>query len=239
MKYEPGAGTVSKPLEGQVVPEGERLRIAEIFTSIQGEGYFTGCLATFIRLAGCNLQCPFCDTPSKQGELVSSKVLRSELVKRRAEEGKPKHLVLTGGEPTLQPILSLIENLGPEWTVQIETNGTLPDELEKLREHAWITWSPKPIKGWKERYQKILDDLAAYVNEVKLLPCLAPELIELIVQSSVTVDQMMHGYGIPLYVQPIDWPGQGIDWASAFVLLEKYPDKLRLGAQVQKFAQLR
>ena len=57
------------------------MRIHEIFYSLQGEGYHVGTPAVFIRLAGCNLRCPFCDTDHEQGEEMTEE----EIVKRVQE----------------------------------------------------------------------------------------------------------------------------------------------------------
>lgn len=102
-------------------------KVVEIFESISGEinGYNNaGQLSTFIRLHGCNLQCPFCDTPeSRDGpfELVSLE----DIVKRT----RLRHVVLTGGEPLIHPLKDIeflilaLQHEGIDIT--IETNGTI------------------------------------------------------------------------------------------------------------------
>ena len=118
-------------------------RINEIFYSLQGEGYHSGMPAVFVRLSGCNLRCPFCDTDFSAYREMSA-VEIAAAVKTCSEsllEGASKPLiVLTGGEPALQVDEALLAALhGTGMSVCIETNGThsLPAGID------WITCSPK------------------------------------------------------------------------------------------------
>ena len=115
------------------------MKINEIFYSIQGEGYWTGTPAVFIRFAGCNLNCSFCDTDfSYKLDLTMAEILLM------LGEYPTNHIVLTGGEPALQidnEFVGALRNKG--YYIQIETNGTqeLPNNLN------WITISPK--ENWE------------------------------------------------------------------------------------------
>ena len=73
------------------------MRINEIFYSLQGEGAFTGTPSIFIRFSGCNLKCDFCDTIHQPYKEMTMKEIIEEIKKYPA-----KHIVLTGGEPTMQ-----------------------------------------------------------------------------------------------------------------------------------------
>lgn len=111
------------------------MRINEIFYSLQGEGFYTGTPSLFIRLSGCNLQCPFCDTE----HIPYTDMTEREIIEE-AEKCPAKHVVITGGEPSLQLTNSLVEGLhGVGKYVAVETNGTheLPSNVD------WITLSPK------------------------------------------------------------------------------------------------
>lgn len=113
----------------------KKLVVNEIFYSLQGEGFHTGTPAVFIRLAGCNLRCPFCDTDHSHGEPMSV-----EQIVSRASEFPGRVAILTGGEPTLQEIEPLIDALhSADFKVHIETNGTCPVPTNI----DWITCSPK------------------------------------------------------------------------------------------------
>ena len=73
------------------------MKVNEIFYSLQGEGVFTGAAAIFVRLAGCNLHCDFCDTKHEDYTIFTEE----EIVKAISDY-PAKHVVITGGEPTLQ-----------------------------------------------------------------------------------------------------------------------------------------
>jgi len=121
--------------------------INEIFYSIQGEGFHAGRSALFIRFAGCNLNCDFCDTDFSEAVRLSAEGIiemgRAALGERGA--GRPSIIVLTGGEPALQatgPLLTLLrKRLCPY--IAIETNGTVPIKCAP----DWITLSPKSEDG--------------------------------------------------------------------------------------------
>ena len=121
------------------------LRVNETFVSLQGEGYFTGTPAFFLRLSGCNLKCPFCDTQHQSFTEMSEEEIVEEACRH-----KLRHIVITGGEPALQLTKSLVDKLHEAgFFVQVETNGTLP-----LPEGVdWVTVSPKappiPFRGRK------------------------------------------------------------------------------------------
>jgi len=116
--------------------------VNDIFYSIQGEGYWTGTPAVFVRLAGCNLRCKWCDTDhTKKAELTAEQILME--IKAMVPRGIINlPVVLTGGEPTLQELAPLTTNLKQNgFTIAIESNGTnlkrVPNEVD------WITVSPK------------------------------------------------------------------------------------------------
>lgn len=113
-------------------------RVNEIFYSLQGEGYHTGRAAVFVRFAGCNLRCSFCDTDfTSYTELTAQQILQRM---RDLQPVRPLFAVLTGGEPTLQVDEALIVELHREgYFVSMESNGTHlpPIGLD------WLTVSPK------------------------------------------------------------------------------------------------
>jgi len=118
------------------------MKVNEIFYSLQGEGRNTGRASIFVRLSGCNLQCPFCDTQHQQGEQMDVKQIMARIVDLTPEFHILPLIVLTGGEPTLQDCTELIESLHNEgYEVAIETNGTRkPAWLELV---DFVTLSPK------------------------------------------------------------------------------------------------
>jgi len=101
--------------------------VVEVFTSIQGEGPFTGAYSLFIRLAGCNLRCPFCDT-KYSWDAANARVVSTGELLRLVEEARPSLVVVTGGEPLLQArqLEGLVHPLVKAgYKVQVETNGTI------------------------------------------------------------------------------------------------------------------
>jgi len=101
------------------------LQVTEIFASIQGETTHVGLPFAFVRLTGCNLRCRYCDTTYayEGGEAISI----PEIISRVEVFGIPR-VTLTGGEPLLQPEAFELATafLDREYTVLVETNGTVP-----------------------------------------------------------------------------------------------------------------
>lgn len=97
--------------------------VHSIFATIQGEGIYAGMPAIFVRLAGCNLQCPACDTAYTSSQRLSIPAIIEYI---EALKSIAKLIVISGGEPFRQPIGALChELLQHRYMVQIETNGTL------------------------------------------------------------------------------------------------------------------
>jgi 7-carboxy-7-deazaguanine synthase len=114
-----------------------------IFPTIQGEGPCVGMPAVFVRLAGCNLQCPLCDTDYTSKRQLVGPAYIVDAVKEMQPPGRL--VVITGGEPFRQNIGPLVRALiDAEFRVQIETNGTLfvPD-LPYGNANLLIVCSPK------------------------------------------------------------------------------------------------
>lgn len=132
------------------------MRVNEIFYSIQGEGFFSGTPAIFIRFSGCNLKCPFCDTTHHTYQELSE----DEII-GFVSQYKSELVVITGGEPTLQLTDSLVERLHKiHKFVTIETNGTVsvPQDVD------WITVSPK-----QEYVGQFAKPIISKANEVKVV----------------------------------------------------------------------
>ena len=109
--------------------------INEIFYSLQGEGFWSGRAAIFIRFSGCNLSCPFCDTNHKNGRMMTVGDIVEVINKFPS-----RFIIFTGGEPSLfisEELVVTLHDLG--YFISIETNGT-----HKIKANIdWITLSPK------------------------------------------------------------------------------------------------
>lgn len=138
--------------------------VNEIFDSIDGEGIRAGSRAIFIRLAGCNLRCSYCDTAYALSHFQGVSKTISEII----AEIKPyncKHITLTGGEPLSQPYIDeFIDALIDKgYIVNIETNGSI-DIRPYLKENVIITMDYKMPSSGMENYM-FLKNLQALRNE--------------------------------------------------------------------------
>lgn len=106
-------------------PTPTRLPIQERFVSLQGEGLLVGVPSSFVRVAGCNLRCTWCDSPATSWTPAGVQVAIDELVAFCARG--PRHVVLTGGEPLLFPgVAALSQRLrAAGHHVTVETAGTV------------------------------------------------------------------------------------------------------------------
>src|SRR5665213_2710751 len=102
------------------------MKVAEIYRSVQGEGFLTGATSTFVRTSGCNLRCWYCDTPHTSWAPEGDDLSVDEIL-ARVTELDAEHVVLTGGEPMLFaeliPLSARLRKAGRH--VTIETAGTL------------------------------------------------------------------------------------------------------------------
>jgi organic radical activating enzyme len=186
------------------------LQLAEIFYSIQGEGTWTGMPAVFVRLAGCNLACDFCDTD------YSTKFFAGvdEVVEKvRETGGECPMVILTGGEPLAQAeTAALIDALRKDGRrVHIESNGTIFTELP---DDVWLCVSPK---------ERVDARMAARANEAKLI-----------------VDERVPEEHLPLFADlpTILLQPEGNKPANVAIALEyakAYPQRFRLSLQTHKF----
>ena len=134
------------------------VKIAEIFRSTQGEGRNAGRAAVFVRLSGCNLKCPFCDTDHSGKEMDESAVVH-EVMKLR-KDADINLVIFTGGEPSLQlksieTIINKMKEDGYIGSFAVESNGTCnPGEFRAIG-IDFVTISPKclwvsnPVAGEK------------------------------------------------------------------------------------------
>ena len=140
-------------------------KIVETFYSIQGEGTFAGTPALFIRFFGCNLKCDFgngfvCDDTAH----ANKDLVRQDSIKQLvdlAQATPTKHIVLTGGEVSMQDVNDLITELKVIGKyIQVETNGFKYDNIKTAN---FITYSPKM------QFDSVAPNMKAGFHELKLL----------------------------------------------------------------------
>ena len=140
------------------------LPVVEIFASRQGEGAQTGRPAVFVRLGGCNLACPWCDTDFRHAETLTVPAILQRV--DALAEGV-RSVIVTGGEPMIHEELpDLLEALkgGGRW-IGIETNGVIAPSDEVRRLLDYIAVSPKAL------YEPLYDDerMVTEADEVRIV----------------------------------------------------------------------
>ncbi len=193
------------------------MRVNEIFYSLQGEGFYVGTPSVFVRFSGCNLHCPFCDTQHTEGCTMTEEAILQEVQRYGA-----RHVVLTGGEPSLQLTESLVAGLHRLGCfVAVETNGTrsLPAGVD------WITLSPKD----------------AFVNESAARIALS-ECHELkVVFMGTALPDYGHIQARHRFLQPCDTgnAAENADILSATIAYCKQHTEWRLSLQTHKWLGIR
>lgn len=185
------------------------LQLAEIFYSIQGEGTYAGTPAVFVRLAGCNLACSFCDTDYSLKFFAS---VNAVVARVRELGGACPMVVLTGGEPLAQKEASaLIDALRADGRrVHVESNGTIATDLPR---DVWLCVSPK---------ERVDERMARRADEVKLIvdKRIPTEWLEVFADKAV------------LLLQPEGNKPKNIALALAYA--KRHPERFRLSVQTHK-----
>ena len=140
-----------------LIKQGKMLPVMEHFYTIQGEGFHAGRAAYFIRLAGCDVGCHWCDVKESWDASLHPVLDMEELAQTAAKYCKT--IIITGGEPLMWNLEFLTQKLkGLGCTIHIETSGSHP-----LSGHLdWITLSPKKVK-------QPLPEVYKKANELKMV----------------------------------------------------------------------
>lgn len=120
---------------------GDKAQVIEIFKSVEGEGPFAGCSTVFVRLAGCNLKCAWCDTLKSHNSAGGTSMSIDDIIAEVLKVGgahNNTNLSITGGEPLLpsnwRTTEALINTFGAARQITVETNGSfaIPLTVEEL-----------------------------------------------------------------------------------------------------------
>ena len=195
----------------------KKYAIVELFTSIQGEGAFTGTNMLFVRLAGCNLNCHFCDEPLHKQKISGTHT--AEMLVEEAHKAGTSWVCITGGEPSIQDLNPLIESFQMAgFQVMVESNGFKQKNITKA-DHKCL--SPKgddiPEGLWDS--VKILVDIDTDLGFVQML-------VNSVLEGNVEAQ---------IYVQPINYETQVNDESleACFKMIEEIP-ALGLSIQLHK-----
>lgn len=211
--------------------------IVETFYSLKGEGMWTGQPMFFIRLAGCNLACDFCDTPWQR---IDRHMSRDELVDEaiganftRASRCSSKRVVITGGEPlihNLTPLLTALKSIG--YYLHLETNGTRPLQPG----FDWVCVSPKsPVNELNPSTMQAAD-------EIKFLAGYNEQMWQ------EYIDNVIHAHGLmndrqQLIVMPLanPYPSKDVNpiWVEAAIDYVKANPWFRYNIQLHKALGIR
>lgn len=206
-----------------------RYRLHAIFSSLQGEGRNVGRPATFIRFSTCNLACSWCDTHKNEKMQVTS----FDILRQLKEFGN-KSVIITGGEPTIQPdIDELLQELkAAGYWLALETNGIIAPSRPEL--YDYIAVSPKP--QYLSRYLE--ETMLHKANEVRIVAT-TDEIVAFcrVMRERIQAENY--------YISPLEQDGR-IHYRRALTLLKKVnklnPDQLppwSLSIQMHKVLGIR
>lgn len=231
-----------------IKPDSGLFGVNEIFETVQGEATFTGTPAVFLRLQGCDVGCPWCDTkhtwqsdPAQQRTLVDVAYRKQQDAATWAEADlhgllailrtyRPRHLVITGGEPALYDLVPLSSALADEgWQVQLETSGT---ETIRIDERAFVTVSPKlGMPGGKAVKMDALDR----ADEIKM-PVGKQADVDLLIDLLKRADQFMaDDHPRSIWLQPLSASPK----ATALCIEQATRHGFRVSVQTHKFIGVR
>ncbi len=210
--------TAPRPLSDSVDPldmASITYPVVETFHSIQGEGFWFGTAAFFIRLAGCDVGCPWCDTKISWNPKRHPQITVAQL-KEQVAAAQPKIIVITGGEPLMHdlgPLTTGLKAMG--FPLHLETSGAHP----LSGDFDWITLSPKPFKA-------PLPEVYDHVSELKVVIDQATDFQWAETQAAqIAAD-------VPKYLQP-QWENPASQ-RLIFNYILAHPE-WRLGLQTHKF----
>lgn len=148
--------------------------IIEVFSSFQGEGPLIGQRQIFVRFAGCNLNCSYCDTQDSKSKNAGTLMSVREVVSKINEILTPDCATIsfTGGEPSLYP--DFISEVSKNFNLKImlETNGTLPNNIDLIEQLDIVSLDIKLNEHFDEEFDKNI-----FINEIKSLNLLISKSI--------------------------------------------------------------
>lgn len=241
-----------KYADDNIIRESRMADLVEIFSSFQGEGLFVGAKQIFIRFAGCNLNCSFCDT-NKDAVIKGASVeqVLKDVIALEKRKGRHHSVSLTGGEPLLHAVF--LESLLPKlrernFKTYLETNGTLARELKRVISYIDIVAMDIKLPSssgmrplWKEHVQflKISRKKGVFIKVVVTEKTLKDDIAKAR-DLVVSFDN-----NIPFVIQPASIDDRGVTKVPKNMLIdflnlsEKKLNNVRVIPQVHKFMAVR
>jgi len=149
-----------KKEQQSLVEKGLMLPLMEAFYTIQGEGFFSGTPAYFLRIGGCDVGCHWCDVKESWNADLHPPTSIQDML-QKVKLSKAKTVVLTGGEPlmwNMQPLTQLLQENA--YNVHIETSGAYSNNVQ----FDWICLSPKKNSPPKEAIIPLANELKVIIH---------------------------------------------------------------------------
>jgi organic radical activating enzyme len=195
------------------------LPVMEFFYTIQGEGFYSGRAAYFVRLAGCDVGCVWCDV-KESWNLNEHPLLSIDFIEKEVLESGTDFVVITGGEPAMYDLTTLITRLkSHSIEIAIETSGT----YSLLGEIDWYCFSPK-------KFKEPIEEAFTKANELKVIIS-HPSDFEWAENHALKL-----AADCKLYLQP-EWSKQERFLPLIIDYVKKHP-KWRISLQTHKFMNI-
>lgn len=194
--------------------------VTELFETLQCEASMVGTPAVFIRLQGCDVGCPWCDT-KYSWQADGRNPMTADDILKQCQQYRARHAVITGGEPCQFDLTELTDTLiDAGFAVQIETSGTYPVRANRL---TWVTVSPKV--GMRRR---VLPEVIERADEIKHPVGKQQDIDNLL-------DVLTHATTKIIWLQPLSQSQK----ATALCVDAAIANGWKVSFQVHKYAGLR
>lgn len=201
------------------VDTSKELPVMEYFYTIQGEGFYAGRAAYFIRVAGCDVGCVWCDV-KESWEVEQHPIMSIDEIMKNILDSKTDFVVITGGEPAMYDLRYLINELkNHKIETAIETSGC----YELKGDIDWYCFSPKKFKAPKDEAYK-------RANELKVVIFHESDLVW------AEGHAQKVGSNCKLYLQP-EWSKQKKNLPKIIEYVKRNP-KWNISLQTHKFMQI-
>ena len=194
------------------------LIVSETFESIQGEGFYSGSRSFFVRLAGCDIGCHWCDEKKSWPNDGFPRFKVNQLVKL-CTDSSSEIVIVTGGEPLMQDLTDFTNKLYGNKKIHLETSGAYP----LSGKWDWITLSPKKNKLPRK-------DIYSYVNELKIIIYNDSDFNFALEESKKVSENCL------LYLQP-EWSKKEKNLEKILSFNKTYPE-WKLSVQTHKYLGL-